>query len=60
MYIVYAMPAYYLEALEFDEFFHSVHDENFIVIVNIADVAGVEPPIHINSPSGGRRIIQIL
>ncbi|BFO22469.1 hypothetical protein SHKM778_88570 [Streptomyces sp. KM77-8] len=42
-----------LEALVLDEFLHAVDDEEPAVLVNVADVAGVQPAVLVDHGGGG-------
>lgn len=46
-----------LEAFEFDELLNSINYKNFIIVVDVAYIPGVEPTIHINGGSRGIIII---
>jgi len=49
----------YLEALVFDYLLEPVNNEDLIVVINITNVAGVQPSILINGILCGFWIIQI-
>ncbi len=48
-----------LEALVLDELLEPVHDEDLVVVVDEADVSGVQPPVLVDGVLGRLRIIQI-
>lgn len=48
-----------LEALVLDDLLQPVHDEDFVVVVDQADVAGVQPAFLVDCVLRGFRIVQI-
>lgn len=49
----------YLEPLEFDELLDTVDDEDLVVVVDVADVAGVQPPLDVDRRGGRLGIVQV-
>ena len=49
----------YLEAPVFDDLLEPIHDEDLVVVVDVADVAGVQPPFCINGVLRGLWVVQV-
>lgn len=49
----------HLEAPVLDDLLEPVNDEDLVVVVHVADVAGVQPPVGVNGVLGGLRVIQV-
>lgn len=49
----------YLEALEFDNFLHTIDDENFFVTVNQSNVASMKPSLLVNGIGSSLGIVEI-
>lgn len=50
---------WYLKTLELDELLHSIHNKHLVVVVDVADISGVQPSLDVESLRRGIDVVKI-